>query len=96
MYRHERKSVINSQGPNAADALFTLGRTIWELWTADSPWKGAPLDRVRNATVRDIIKDCENGSVESIMHLNEKYSSSPPSSHQLSATNGSLAVMTEK
>ncbi|HEU0048970.1 MAG TPA: hypothetical protein VFQ43_15365 [Nitrososphaera sp.] len=77
MYRHDRESVLYSQGPDATDALFTLGRTIWELWAADSPRKGAPLDRVRNGTVRDIIRDCENGSVESIVHLSDKYSSSP-------------------
>jgi len=90
MYRHERKSIIYSQGPDATDALFTLGRTIWELWAADSPWKGAPLDRVRNGTARDIISDCETGSVESIVHLSDKYSS-PPASHQLSAANGPVA-----
>lgn len=96
MYREERWSVIYSQGPDATDALFTLGRTIWELWTADSPWKGAPLDRVCNATVRDIISDCENGSVESIVHLSDKYSSSP-ASHQLSSANESVVtVMIEK
>jgi serine/threonine protein kinase len=75
MYRPERESVIYSQGPDATDALFTLGRTIWELWVADSPRKGAPLDRVHNGIVRDIIRDCEEGRLESIMHLSDKYSS---------------------
>ena len=73
MNREERESVICDHGPDAIDALFTLGRTLWELWTADSPWKGAPLHRVSNETVRCIITDCEQGNV-SIFHLSEKYS----------------------
>ena len=74
MYREERESVLRSQGPNATDALFTLGRTLWELWTANSPQEGAPLDRVENETVCHIIRDCEQGNVESIIQLSEKYS----------------------
>jgi serine/threonine protein kinase len=73
MYRMERESVIFDHGPDATDALFTLGRTLWELWAAESPWKGAPLHRVSNETVRRIIADCEQGNVESILHLSEKY-----------------------
>ena len=74
MYRAERESVLWSQGPDVTDALFTLGRTLWELWAVDSPWQGAPLDRVQNEMVRHIIRDCEQGNVESIVHLSEKYS----------------------
>ena len=74
MYREERSSIILFDGPDASDALFTLGRTLWELWAAESPWKGAPLDRIQNETVRNIIRDCEEGSVESIVDLSEKYS----------------------
>jgi serine/threonine protein kinase len=96
MYREDRASLIHSRGPDATDALFTLGRTIWELWTADSPWKGAPLDRVRNGTVRDIIRNCEEGTVGSIGHLSDKYSS-PRAMLSLSAANGPLAAaMMEK
>src|SRR5947207_1732885 len=73
MYREERDSVIRSRGPDATDALFTLGRTIWELWAADSPWKGARLARNGNTTGRDVITDCEAGCVGSIVHLSEKY-----------------------
>ena len=73
MYREDRVSSTSYDGPEAIDALFTLGRTLWELWAADSPWKGAPLDRVRNETVRDIIRDCEQGNVESIVRLSERY-----------------------
>lgn len=74
MYREERESVLRSQGPDATDALFTLGRTLWELWAADSPRKSALLDRIENETARRIIRDCEQGDVESIVHLHEKYS----------------------
>jgi hypothetical protein len=52
---------IMFNGPKLSDALFTLGRTVWELWAAESPSKGAhgaPLDRVRKETARNII-DCE-------------------------------------
>ena len=73
MYRQGRELVIFSQGPDVVDALFTLGRTIWELWTADRPWKGVSLDRVINGMIRDIIKDCEEKGVESIVKLSEKY-----------------------
>lgn len=53
------KSMLRLSGPANLSivplhALFTLGRTIWELWTRDSPWKGAPLDRIRNLAIRDI------------------------------------------
>jgi serine/threonine protein kinase len=82
MYREERESVLWSQGPDATDALFTLGRTLWELWTADSPRNGAPLDRVENETVRHIIRDCEQGNVESIIQLSGKYSPLETVSHQ--------------
>jgi hypothetical protein len=75
MYREERESIIDSEGPDASDALFTLGRTIWELWTGDCPWRGRfSLDRIQNETARDIIRDCEEGNMESIAHLSEKYS----------------------
>jgi hypothetical protein len=73
MCREDSEGHVMSQGPGS-DALFTLGRTLWELWAADSPRRGAPLDRINNEMVRDIIKDCEEGNVESIVHLNEKYS----------------------
>ena len=66
MYREERRG-------EASDALFTLGRTLWELWVGDWPWKGAPLDRVENETARKIIKDCEEGNVGTISELNQKY-----------------------
>ena len=66
MYREERRG-------NPSDALFTLGRTLWELWVGDGPWRGAPLDRVRNETIREIIKDCEEGNVGTIAELNKKY-----------------------
>jgi hypothetical protein len=74
MYRAERESLLLSQGPDATDALFTLGRTLWELWAADSSWEGGPLNRVQNDTVRHIIRDCEQGKVDSIVQLSEKYS----------------------
>jgi len=75
MYREERESVIRyGDGPDATDALFTLGRTLWELWTADSPWKDVPLDLIKDETVRSIIMDCEQGNVESIHCLSEKFS----------------------
>jgi tRNA A-37 threonylcarbamoyl transferase component Bud32 len=92
MYRLGREIVLHTQGPDASDALFTLGRTMWELWAADSPRKGAPLDRIPNETVRDIIRDCENGSVESIVHLSDKYSSSPA----LSTANGHVTTAIAK
>ena len=66
MYREERRG-------EASDALFTLGRTLWELWVGDSPWKGAPLHRIRNETARKIIEDCEEGNVGTIAELNKKY-----------------------
>jgi hypothetical protein len=56
MCRKERRGI-------ASDALFTLGRPLWQLWVGDSHWKGAPLDRVSNETVRKIIKDYEEGDV---------------------------------
>jgi serine/threonine protein kinase len=73
MYREERVFSTSYNGPDASDALFTLGRTLWELWAAESPWKGAPLDRLENQIARNIIRDCEEGNVESIIHLSERY-----------------------
>ena len=69
MYREERFQHICRNGPDPRDALFTLGRTIWELWAADHPSKDAPLDRVKNDTVRNIIRDCDKGNVDNIAHL---------------------------
>lgn len=66
MCRQERRG-------EASDALFTLGRTLWELWAGDSPRKGASLDRVGNETVRKIINDCEQGNVGMVAELNQKY-----------------------
>ena len=76
MYREERRDHICFNGPDASDALFTLGRTVWELWAATSPSKGAdgaPLDQVGNGTARNIIRDCEEGEVESIVHLSKRF-----------------------
>jgi serine/threonine protein kinase len=76
MYREERRNTILRSGPNASDALYTLGRTVWELWTADSPSEGAdgaPLGQVRNETARNIVRDCEEGNVESIVDLSKKF-----------------------
>lgn len=73
MYREERSSSIAFNGPNACDALFTLGRTLWELWAGRSPWESAPLDEVSNGTVREIIKECEEGLVGSIAELSKKF-----------------------
>jgi len=89
MYREEREFVIMDHGPDATDALFNLGRTLWELWAADSPWKGAPLHRVSNETVRRIIADCEQGNMESILRLSEKYSRycGRPEAHEHDAAN---------
>lgn len=66
MYREEGRGY-------ASDALFTLGRALWELWVSDSPWKGAPLDQGRNETARKIIKDCEEENVGTIAELNKKH-----------------------
>jgi len=77
MYRPERQSTIYETGPDAHDALFTLGRTIWELWAADSPFKGVCLARVPNETARNIIKDCEEGNLENIVCLSQKYLCTP-------------------
>lgn len=76
MYREERLNHIWFKGLDASDALFMLGRTIWELWVAESPSSGAdgaPLDRVRNEAARNIIRDCEEGNMESIVHLSKKF-----------------------
>ena len=73
MFRDERYASICYNGPDASDALFTLGRTLWELWVAESPWKGAPLERVQNEIARNIIRDCEETKVENIIRLSKRY-----------------------
>jgi predicted Ser/Thr protein kinase len=76
MYREERRNHISFNGPDPNDALFTLGRTVWELWAAASPSKGADgasLDRVRNETARNMVRDCEEGNVQSIVYLSKKF-----------------------
>lgn len=73
MYREERFQHVSRNGPDTRDALFTLGRTIWELWTGDHPFKDAPLDRVKNDTVCNIIRDCDEGNVDNIAHLYSLY-----------------------
>ena len=76
MYREERLQQIWLKGPDALDALFTLGRTIWELWTAERPSNksnGAPLDRVKNETIRNLIVDCNEGNVPNIVGLCARY-----------------------
>lgn len=77
MYREERIQYIWFKGLDSTDALFNLGRTIWELWTAKHPSKysnGAPLDHVENEMVRNIIRDCNEGNVENIDQLCRRYS----------------------
>jgi len=69
MYREERFHHISRKGPDPRDALFTLGRTIWELWAADHPFRDASLDRVENDTVRNIVRDCDEGNVDNIVQL---------------------------
>lgn len=73
MYREERSTYLTFNGPDPCDALFTLGRTLWELWTGQSPWKNDPLGEVVNETARKIIKECEEGIVGSITELSRKF-----------------------
>jgi tRNA A-37 threonylcarbamoyl transferase component Bud32 len=76
MYREDRLTHLVFNGPEACDALFCLGRTLWELWAADWPAKeGAPLHKIHNETIQNIIKDCECGNVDSIAQLRTKYCS---------------------
>jgi len=69
MYREERFQHISRYGPDPRDALFTLGRTIWELWAARHPFKDAPLDCIKNDTVQNIIRDCDEGNIDNIVDL---------------------------
>jgi len=69
MYREERFPHISRKGPDPRDALFTLGRTIWELWAADHPFRDASLDRVKNDTACNIVRDCDEGNVDDIVQL---------------------------
>jgi serine/threonine protein kinase len=73
MYRLTRLGFILSEGPAANDALFTLGRTLWELWAGDYPRQVVDGDRVENETARDIIRACEEGTVVSISDLRRRY-----------------------
>jgi hypothetical protein len=70
MYLEERE---NCAKPDAIGALFTLGRTIWELWAAAIPRDCFALDRVQNKRALAIIRDCEQGNVQTIDELKEKY-----------------------
>jgi serine/threonine protein kinase len=73
MYRHEREYHILCNGFDAADGLFSLGRTIWSLWTRSHPQTTLSIDAIRHDTVRKIVTDCEEGRVDSIGALDGKY-----------------------
>jgi serine/threonine protein kinase len=73
MYREDRISHILFIGFDASDALFNLGRTLWELCAGESPVQGAPLDRIRIDMIRHIIRNCVEGSIENIGELYIKY-----------------------
>jgi serine/threonine protein kinase len=63
MFKPQREDMILSEGPEAEDALYTLGMTLWWLWNID--YQGDPLrpdfSRTKNPVGRDIIKDCIEG-----------------------------------
>jgi serine/threonine protein kinase len=71
MYREQRENWVAPA--QAVDAVFTLGRTIWELWTGAIPRDSFRVDRVRNGKIRAIIEDCEEGRVRTIAELWYKY-----------------------
>jgi hypothetical protein len=73
MYRPEREGHILRNGFDAADAVFSLGRTVWSLWNGRAPATAVSVDAVRDDTVRDIVTDCEEGRVGCIGALYEKY-----------------------
>jgi len=77
MYRPDRETHIILYGCDAVDALFTLGRTLWSLWMGTHPSSSVKVDGIRNKMVRDIITDCEEGNVETIIALRRKYFSAP-------------------
>lgn len=63
MFKPQREDVILSEGPEAEDALYTLGMTLWWLWNID--YEGDPsrpdFSRTKNPAAGDIIKDCIEG-----------------------------------
>jgi len=73
MYRQEREYHILRNGFDAADGLFSLGRTIWSLWTGCHPETTVSIDAIRHDTVRKIVTDCEKGRLDSIGTLDGKY-----------------------
>jgi len=73
MVNPEREKKILFDGPEAVDALYTLGMTLWWLWNFDyrESWITVDFARTKNQLVRIIIDDCIQGRYGSV---NELYS----------------------
>ena len=73
MYHQEREIHILRNGFDAADGLFSLGRTLWSLWTGSAPATTVSVDAIHNDVVQNIFTDCEEGRLGSIGALHGKY-----------------------
>jgi predicted Ser/Thr protein kinase len=58
MYLSKDGPRMRYHGVDAADAMYILGMTLWQLWTSDYPTEDAQLDRIRNLAARTLIDNC--------------------------------------
>ena len=75
MFNPEREKKIMFEGPEAVDALYILGMTLWWLWNIDykESWMTVEFARTKNPFVRVIIDDCILGHCESINELHSRH-----------------------
>jgi hypothetical protein len=73
MYPKRLQATIIRDGAKAADAMYILDMTLWQLWTSDHPAEDIQLPRIQNSLIRQIIHDCMDGQFQTIKALYDQH-----------------------